>query len=102
MGEVRAPLPAEPGKPRRYDTEYKRNRTANIFIAFEPLVGQRYTKVPAQRTQVDWAHFIQDLVDHHDPHVEKICLVMDTLNTHPKASWYEAFDPPEAKRLADK
>src|SRR2546427_11607382 len=86
----------------RYDTEYKRNGTANIFIAFEPLVGQRYTKVTEQRTKVDWTHFIKDLVDQHYPHVGKICLVMDNLNTHTKASLYEAFDPPEAKRIADK
>ena len=102
IGEVRAPLAAEPGKPLRYDTEYKRNGTANIFMAFEPLAGQRHTKVTAQRTQVDWAHFIQELVDQHYPHVEKIRLVMDNLNTHTKASLYEAFDPPEAKRIADK
>jgi hypothetical protein len=102
IGEVRAPLPAEPGKPLRYDTEYKRNGTANIFIAFEPLTGQRQTKVTEQRTKVDWAHFIKELVDQHYPHVEKICLVMDNLNTHTKASLYEAFDPPEAKRIADK
>src|SRR5713101_4459048 len=92
----------KPGQPLKYDTEYKRNGTANIFIAFEPLTGQRYTKVTAQRTKVDWAHFIQELVDQHYPHVEKICLVMDNLNTHTKASLYEAFDPTEAKRIADK
>jgi DDE superfamily endonuclease len=102
IGEVRAPLPAEPGKPLRYDTEYKRNGTANIFIAFEPLAGQRRTKVTEQRTKIDWAHFIQDLVDQHYPHVEKICLVMDNLHTHTKASLYEAFAPSEAKRIADK
>ncbi len=102
IGEVRAPLPAEPGKPLRYDTEYQRNGTANIFMAFEPLAGQRYTKVTAQRTKVDWAHFIQELVDQHYPHVEKIRLVMDNLNTHTKASLYEAFAPAEAKRIADK
>jgi DDE superfamily endonuclease len=96
IGEVRAPLPAEPGKPLRYDTEYKRNGTANIFIAFEPLAGKRQTKVTEQRTQVDWAHFIKELVDQHYPHVETIRLVMDNLNTHTKASLYEAFDPPEA------
>lgn len=102
IGEVRAPLPAEPGKPLRYDTEYKRNGTANIVLACEPLAGQRYTTVTEQRTKVDWAHFIQELVDQHDLHVEKIRLVMDTLNTHTKASRYEAFEPTEAKRIADK
>jgi hypothetical protein len=102
IGEARAPLPAEPGKPLRYDTEYKSNGTANIFIAFEPFTGQRMTKVTDQRTKIDWAHFIQELVDQPDPHVEKICLVMDNLNTHTQASLYEAFDPSEAKRIADK
>ena len=102
MGEVRAPLAAEPGKPLRYDTEYKRNGTANIFMAFEPLTGQRYTKVTEQRTKVDWAHFIQELVDQHSPHMEKLRLVMDNLHTHTTASLYEAFDPPEAKSIADK
>ena len=102
IGEVRKPLPMKPGQPLKYDTEYKRNGTANIFIAFEPLTGQRYTKVTAQRTKVDWAHFIKELVDQQYPHVEKIRLVMDNLNTHTKASLYEAFEPPEAKRIADK
>lgn len=102
IGEVRAPLSAQPGKPLRYDTEYKRNGTANIFIAFEPLSGQRMTKVTEQRTKIDWAHFIQELIDQHYPHVEKIRLVMDNLNTHTKAALYEAFEPSEAKRIADK
>ena len=102
IGEVRAPLPAAPGKPLRYDTEYKRHGTANIFMAFEPLAGPRQTQVTAQRTKVDGAYFIKELVDQHNPHVEKIRLVMDNLNTHTKASLYEAFDPPEAKRIADK
>ena len=98
IGEVRQSLPMKPGQPLKYDTEYKRNGIANIFIAFEPFIGQRYTKVTAQRTRVDWAHFIQELVDQHSPHVEKIRLVMDNLNTHTKAALYEAFEPPEAKR----
>jgi hypothetical protein len=65
IGKVRAPLPALPGKPLQYDTEYQRNGTANIFIAFEPLAGQRCTKVTAQWTKVDWTHFTQELVDQH-------------------------------------
>jgi hypothetical protein len=60
------------------------------------------TKVTEQRTKIDWAHFIQDLMEQHYPHVEKIRLVMDNLNTHTKAALYEAFEPSEAKRLADK
>jgi len=73
-----------------------------MLIAFEPFAGQRYTTVTEQRTTVDGAHFIQELVDQHYPHVEKIRLVMDHLNTHTKASLYEAFDPTEAKSIADK
>ncbi len=102
IGEVRKPLPLQPGKSLKYDTEYKRNGTANIFMAFEPLTGQRRTKVTDQRTKVDWAYFIKELVDQHYPHAEKILLVMDNLHTHTKASLYEAFAPPEAKRIADK
>jgi hypothetical protein len=102
IGEVRAPLPMKPGKSQKYDTEYKRNGTANIFMAFEPWAGQRHTKVTKRRTKVDWAHFIKELVDIHYPHVEKIRLGMDNLNTHNKSSLYEAFDPIEAKRIADK
>jgi len=101
IGETRAPLPAEPGKPLRYDTEYTRNGTANIFMAFEPLAGQRITKVTDQRTKIDGAHFLQELVDQHYPHAEKIRLVIDNLNTHTKTSLYEAFAPAEAKRIAD-
>ena len=101
MGEVRAPLPVQPGKPRTYDTEYHRNGTANIFMGFEPLTGQRATKVTDQRTKVDVAHSMPDLVDAYYPHAENICLVMDHLNTHHKASLYEAFAPQAAKRIAD-
>jgi DDE superfamily endonuclease len=71
-------------------------------MAFEPLTGQRYTQVTDQRRKVDWAYFIKALVDQHYPHAEKIRLVMDNLNTHTKASLYEAFLPQEAKRIADK
>jgi len=102
IGEVRVPLPAEPGEPLRYDTEYTRNGTANIFIAFEPLAGQRHTQVTNQRTKSDWAHFIQALVDKIYPQATQICLVLDNLNTHNKSSLYEAFEPAEAKRIADK
>lgn len=99
---VRPKIPASPGQAERYDSEYKRNGTANIFIAFEPLAGVRFTKVTEHRTSVDWAEFAKELVDEHYPEAEKIVLVMDNLNTHKKASLYEAFSPREAKRIADK
>jgi len=102
IGEVRVPLPAKPGEALRYDTEYMRNGTANIFLAFEPLAGQRHTAVTDQRTKSDWAHFVKELVDDIYPHARQICLVLDNLNTHNKSSLYEAFEPAEAKRIADK
>jgi len=103
VADVREPLAAEPGVVRRQDHEYKRNGTANIFSAFEPLGNWRKLEVTARRTRVDWAHFVRGLVDaprYRDAGV--IVLVMDQLNTHTPASLYEAFEPAEAKRIADK
>lgn len=100
--EVREPLPIEPGQAARFDTEYERNGTSNIFISFEPLQGKRQVKVTDRRTKIDWAQFIQELVDVDDPHAKKIVLVMDNLNTHTGSSLYEAFEPAEAKRILDK
>jgi len=102
VAEVRAPRPARPGQPRRVDYEYRRNGVANIFMLFEPLAARRRLKVTERRTKVDWAYLIRDLVDVHYPKAEMIVLVMDNLNTHAKASLYEAFEPKEAKRIADK
>jgi transposase len=100
--EVRKPLPMQPVQVLKYDTEYERNGTASIFMAFEPLQGVRYAKITEQRTQIDWAIFIKDLVDNHYKDAEKIVFVMDNLNTHHKSSLYEAYEPAEAKRIADR
>lgn len=100
--EVREPLLAQPGHVLKYDTEYERNGTVSIFMAFEPLQGLRYTKITERRTQVDWAIYIKDLVDNQYGEAEKIIFVMDNLNTHHKSSLYEAFEPAEAKRIADR
>jgi hypothetical protein len=100
--EVREPLSVKPGQVAKYDTEYERNGTASIFMAFEPLQGLRFTKITEQRTQIDWAIYIKDLVDNHYSEAEKIIFVMDNLNTHHKSSLYEAFEPSEAKRIADR
>ena len=100
--EIQTPLPLEPGKPQRFDTEYERNGTSNIFLSFEPLKGKRQLKVTTRRTKVDWAHYIKELVDEEYPEAEKIVLVQDNLNTHTGASLYEAFDPSEAKRILEK
>jgi DDE superfamily endonuclease len=100
--EVRAPLPMEPGKPERYDTEYERNGVSNLFMFFEPLTGKRRTNVTNQRTAIDWAHQIRDLVDVHYPSAPRITLVMDNLNTHVGGSLYKAFSPQEARRILDR
>lgn len=102
VAEIREPLAGYPGQPARYDYEYKRNGVANIFMIFEPLVGKRYVKVTKRRTKKDWAECIGQLVDELYPQADRIVLVMDNLNTHKNASLYEAFEPVEAKRLADK
>ena len=102
VGEMRKPIRPVPGKPARYDFEYKRNGVANIFIMFEPLAGKRYVKVTERRTKKDWSQCMRQLADEIYPKAEKIVLVMDNLNTHTKASLYEAFEPAEAKRIADK
>jgi DDE superfamily endonuclease len=100
--DSRAPLPMQPGKPERYDYEYVRHGTANIFLFFAPLLGQRHLKVTDQRTRKDWAEAVRELIDVHFPEAERIVLVMDNLNTHTPASFYEAFEPAEARRLASK
>jgi transposase len=102
VGELRMPLPQSPAQPARYDYEYKRNGVANIFMMFEPLAGKRRVKVTERRTKKDWAECIRELVDQMYPQAEKIVLVMDNLNTHKKASLYEAFEAAKAKRIADK
>lgn len=100
--ETRAIMPAEPGKPERFDTQFERNGTANIFMACEPLAGKRHIKITDRRTKKDFAHFIKDLVDLQYPNVNKIVIVMDNLNTHSGSSLYETFSPAEAKRILDK
>ena len=102
LKEVRNILPIAPGKPERYDTEYERNGTSNLFIFFEPLRGWRRIDTTPRRTAQDWAGQIKKLVDKDYPKAEKIRLVMDNLNTHVGASLYKTFEPSEARRLLDK
>jgi hypothetical protein len=102
VAETREPIPAAPGQPERVDYEYERQGTANLFMVFEPLAGQRRVTVTERRTAVDFAHVIQELVDVQYPQAEKILLVMDNLNTHKPASLYEAFAPAEARRLIER
>jgi hypothetical protein len=95
----RPPLPLAPGRPARADPEYERNGSANLFLWVAPHLGQRQVTVHTQRTAVDWAHAIRDLVDGAFPDAEQIVLVVDNLNTHEPASLYKAFPPAEAARL---
>ena len=99
---VKADSKTSPGQVEKYDTEYERNGTANIFMAFEPLQGVRFTKITDHRKRTDWAEFVKELVDEHYAEAEKIILVLDNLNTHTKTSLYKRFLPEEAKRIADR
>ena len=100
IGEVREPLPPKPGQVAKYDSEYERKGTANVFMAIEPLAGKRTVRVTDRRTRVDWAQFIRMLLLTMYPEAAKVILVMDNLNTHSIASLYEAFDPETARSLA--
>ena len=102
VGEVQDPLPVAPGKPARFDSQYVRNGVANLFMLIKPMTGRCQVKVRERRTKRDWALVIKDLVDHHYRKADTITLVVDNLNTHQKAAFYEVFPPEEAKRIADK
>jgi hypothetical protein len=102
IGEVREPIPAAPGHCELVDDEYVRKGVASIFLAVEPLGGQREVEITEQRTRIDWAHFIREILDMHYPDAEKVVLVMDNLNTHNTASLYAAFPAEEARRLSQR
>ena len=97
--EKRLPLPAAPGQVVRYDYEYKRNGTRNLFMFSEPLTGYRHIEVTDRRTMQDFAHCMKWLVDEAYPDAVCVPVVMDNLNTHKPASLYETFPPAEANRI---
>jgi hypothetical protein len=99
LSDSREPVPMQSGRVRRYDYEYKREGTANLFVICQPLAGWRNVKATKQRTRVDFAHCMKELVDVHFPYAEVIRVVLDNLNTHSPAALYEAFAPAEARRL---
>lgn len=100
--DVREPLPAQPGNIARYDFEYKREGTCNLFVVFQPENAWREVVVTARRTQQDFAHLLKRLVDEMFPEAEVIRLVTDNLNTHRTAALYDTFPPEEARRIARK
>jgi hypothetical protein len=102
IAETRAPLAVAPGQPPCFDYEYERHGTMDLFMFTEPLAGWRHVGVTEQRTRVDWAVQMRQLLDGRYRDVPKVTLVMDNLNTHGPASFYEAFDPAEARRLIDR
>src|SRR4030042_7124157 len=99
LADLLEPIPAQPGQPQRVDYEYKREGVADLFMFFEPLTGKRYVKVTDQRTRKDWALAMKELSDEIYPHAEQIVVTMDNLNTHTPISFYETFEPDEARRL---
>ena len=100
--ETRQPRPSWPGAAGYYDYEYERNGVSNLFMLFAPLEGWCRVEVTDRRTKADWARVVRQLVDVDYPDKERILLVMDNLNTHHPASLYEAFEPAEARRIAQR
>ena len=102
VAETRLPVPMRAGRPVRFDYEYARNGTANLFMMFAPLEGWRNLAVTDRRAAVDYAHVLKDLADSHFPDAKTIVLVQDNLSTHTKASLYQAFPAAEARRLVER
>jgi len=102
LRETRPPQWPAPGRPAQVDYAYEREGVVNLFLCCEPLAGQRWVDVTAQRTRRDWAQQIQQLVDVRYPDAERIVLILDNLNVHTPGALYDVFPPAEAKRLADK
>ena len=102
LSETREPVPAHPGSVERFDSEYKREGVADVFLFFEPLTGQRHLNVTEHRTRKDWAEEMRKLSDEWYADAERILVVCDNLNIHTPASFYEAFGPDEARRLVQR
>ena len=99
IGEVRQPVPAKPGQFERYDYEYRRNGTVNLFVFLDAHRSWRKVKVTARRTAEDYAQCMRELVDVHYPEATCIRVVQDNLSTHSAGALYEAFPPAEARRI---
>lgn len=100
LDEVREPIPMKPGKPRKVDSEYIRKGTCSIFVFSEPLTGWAHAHARERRTKIDWAEEIRWLLEEKYPHIPRIRLALDNLNTHVISSLYTAFPAPKARELA--
>ncbi len=99
IGEARVPVPAKPGRVRRFDYEYRRNGTANLFVFVDANRSWRHVKVTKRRTALDFAECMRDLVDVHYPDAKVVRVVLDNLRTHNAKNLYEAFPAHEARRI---
>ena len=102
VSEKRIPLPSRPGKPERYDYEYRREGVANLFMFFAPMQSWRHLKVTDRRTKADWAECMRELAEELFPEAETIIVVQDQLNTHNPAALYEFLEPAEARRILER
>lgn len=102
VGETRIPIPCKPGQPERYDYEYVRNGTANLYVMLDRHRGWRHVKVTRTKGNTDYAHLLRDLVDIHYPDAEVVRVVHDNLNTHCAEVLYKTFEPAEARRILRK
>ncbi len=102
VAETRAPIPMKAGRSARFDYEYARNGTANLFMLFAPLEGWRHVKVTDRHAAEDYATVLKELADVHFPAAKTIVLVQDNLSVHSKASLYAAFPAEEARRLVER
>ena len=102
LADIREPIAVAPGYPTRSDYEYQRNGVADLFMLFEPLQGKRYIQVEKQRRRIEWAEVMKYLADELYPEAESIIVVMDNLNTHTPAAFYQKYEPEEARRLVQR
>ena len=96
------PMPLKKGRPKRFDYEYQRCGTCNLFLAFQPHKGKRWVKVMRRRRSEEFASFMKWVVDELFPEAEVIRVVLDNLSTHTPAAFYKSFEPQEARRLTRK
>jgi hypothetical protein len=100
LADLREPLGLRTGRPERHDYEYERRGMAHLFVAFEPLTGWRGVEVRERRRGREFAEFVRNLAEEIYPEAEKIRLVVDNLNIHSAASFYEVFGAERARRLS--